>query len=64
MTPDRWKSLVEHVLIHYEDRYWSNDSLYEKLVDEFIIQIGGESEPRWLYSCLKSQKTIPDYHYF
>ena len=43
MTPDRWMSLVQHVQIHYEDHYWSSDGLYEELVDEFIIQVGGES---------------------
>ena len=37
LTPDCWKSLVEHVKIHFEDHYWSNDGLYEKLVVEFII---------------------------
>ena len=44
VTPDRWKSLIEHVKIHFEDNYWSNDGLYEKLVDKFIIQVGGESD--------------------
>ena len=44
VTPDRWKSLIEHVKIHFEDHYWSNDGLYEELVDEFIIRVGGESD--------------------
>ena len=44
VTPDYWKSLVEHVQIHYGDHYWSNDGLCEKLVDEFIIRVGGESD--------------------
>ena len=37
VTPDRWKSLVEHVKINFEDYYCSNDGLYKKLLDEFII---------------------------
>ena len=44
VTPDRWKSLIQHVKIHFEDHYWSNDGLYEALVDEFIIRVGGESD--------------------
>ena len=28
--------------VHFEDHYWSNDGLYEELVDEFIIQVGDE----------------------
>ena len=44
VTPDHWKSLVKHVKIHFEDHYWSNDGLYEELLDEFIIQVGGESD--------------------
>ena len=43
VTPDRWKSLNEDIQIYFEDHYWSSDGLYEKLVDEFIIQVGGES---------------------
>ena len=42
MTTDCWKSLVEHVQSHFEDHYWSNDGLCEKLVDEFIIRVGDE----------------------
>ena len=42
VTLDRWKSLIQHVKIHFEDHYWSNDGLYEELVDEFIIQVGDE----------------------
>ena len=42
MTPDHWKSLIQHVRIHFEDHRWSNDGLYEELVGEFIIQAGGE----------------------
>ena len=34
MTTDGWKSLIEHVQIHFEDHNWSNDGLYDKLVDE------------------------------
>ena len=44
MTPDLWKSLIQHFKIHFEDHYWSNDGLYEELVDEFIIRVGGESD--------------------
>ena len=44
VTPDHWKSLIEHVHIQYEDHYWFNDGLYEMLVDELIIQVGGESD--------------------
>ena len=44
VTPDRWKSLVQHVEIHFEDHYWSNDGLHEQLMDEFIIRVGGESD--------------------
>ena len=44
MTPDRWKSLIQHVKIHFEDHYWSNDGLYEELVDEFIIRV----EMNWM----------------
>ena len=44
VTPDRWMSLVQHVQIHYEDHYWSSDDLYEEVVDEFIIRVGGESD--------------------
>ena len=42
VTPDCWNSLVQHVLIHYKDHYRSSDGLSEELVDEFIIQVGGE----------------------
>ena len=42
VTPDHWKSLAEHVKIHFEDHYWSNDGLYEKLVDKFIIRVGSD----------------------
>ena len=35
VTPDCWKSLIQHVQIHFEDHYWSNDGLYDALVDEF-----------------------------
>ena len=44
VTPDCWKSLIQHVKIHFEDHYWSNDGLYEELVDEFIIRVGDESD--------------------
>ena len=37
VTPDHWKSLIQHVQIHFQDHYWYNDGLYEELVDEFII---------------------------
>ena len=43
VTPDHWKSLVQHVKIHFQDHYWFNDGLYEELVDEFI-RVGGESD--------------------
>ena len=42
VTPDRWKSLIQLVKIHFEDHYWSNNGLYEELVDEFIIRVGDE----------------------
>ena len=38
LTPDNWKSLIQHVKIHFEDHYWSNDGLSKELVYEFIIQ--------------------------
>ena len=44
MTPDHWKSLIQHGRIYFEDHYWSNDGLYETIVDEFIIRVGGESD--------------------
>ena len=44
MISERWKGLVQHVQIHYEDHYWSSDGLYEELVDEFIIRVGDESD--------------------
>ena len=44
VIPDPWKSLIRHVKIHFEDHYWSNDGLYEELVDEFIIRVGDESD--------------------
>ena len=44
VTPNRWKNLIQHVKINFEDDYWSNDGLCEELVDEYIIRIGGESD--------------------
>ena len=44
VTPDNWKSLIQHVKIHFEDHYWSNDGLYEELVYEFIIQAGDKMD--------------------
>ena len=44
VIPDRWKSLIQHVNIHFEDHYWSNDGLYEELVDMFITRV----EMNWM----------------
>ena len=44
VRPDCWKSLIQHVKIHFEDHYWSNDGLYEELVDEFNILVEGDSD--------------------
>ena len=44
LTPDNWKSLIQHVKIHFEDHYWSNDGLYKELVYEFIIQAGDKMD--------------------
>ena len=43
VTPDHWQSLIQHVDIHFEDHSWSNHGLYEELVNEVIVQVGGES---------------------
>ena len=43
VTPDKWKALVERVQTEVEDHYWRHDGLYEELVEEFIVQVGGES---------------------
>ena len=44
VTPDNWKSLIQHLKIHFEDHCWSNDGLYEELVYEFIIQVGDKMD--------------------
>ena len=41
--PANWKKLVEHVERAFEDKYWRDDGLQER-IDEFIISVGGSDD--------------------
>ena len=44
VTPDNWKSLIQHVKIYFEDHYWSNNGLSKELVYKLIIQAGDKMD--------------------
>ena len=41
---ERWKKLVEHVQLHFEDKYWVDDGLQEESIEEFVIRVGGSDD--------------------
>ena len=41
---ERWNKLVEHVQLHFEDKYWVDDGLQEESIEEFVIRVGGSDD--------------------
>ena len=39
VTADRWKSMIDHVMVKVEDHYWDKDGLFEEQAFEFIVQL-------------------------
>ena len=41
---ERWKKLVEHVHLHFEDKFWVDDGLQEESIEELLIRVGGSDD--------------------
>ena len=41
---EEWEKLVQHVQNKVEDKFWEDDALQESYIEEFIIQVVGDSD--------------------
>ena len=44
VTRESWAKVVQHVIEKVEDKYWVADALQEELVEDLVIEIGGDSD--------------------